>query len=213
MASRNHYVILGVASTESDRGIRSAFRTLAKRYHPDRVGSAGAAAFREVIEAYQVLHDPSRRREYDNSLNQPRRADLRVSAEPLVRHVSMRGDLADARPSRDAIFDRIARNFTGRNVAKAERLEELNLDVAISAEQAGTGTCVQLGIPVFRTCSSCQGRGCGACLGRGATEAERALAVDVPPMSGSGATFVMPLSRLGIHNFYLRLRVRVDPSR
>jgi hypothetical protein len=34
--------------------------------------------------------------------------------------------------------------------------------------------------------------------------------VDIPPMSGSGASFVVPLSGLGIHNFFLNVRVRVD---
>jgi hypothetical protein len=41
-------------------------------------------------------------------------------------------------------------------------------------------------------------------------EGERAVAVDLPPMSGRGTTFVVPLTGLGVHNFYLRVRVRVD---
>jgi curved DNA-binding protein CbpA len=62
MAPRNYYVVLGVASDETEHGVRTAFRDLAKRYHPDRIGPRGAAPFREIAEAYEVLGDPERRR-------------------------------------------------------------------------------------------------------------------------------------------------------
>jgi DnaJ-class molecular chaperone len=70
MATRNYYVVLGVASNETEQGVRAAFRDLAKRYHPDRVGPSGAGPFREPAEAYEVLGDPARRRQYDESLQQ-----------------------------------------------------------------------------------------------------------------------------------------------
>ena len=60
MASRNYYVILGVASTETEQGIRAAFRDLAKRNHPDQIGPSGVASFRDIKEAYDVLGDPRR---------------------------------------------------------------------------------------------------------------------------------------------------------
>lgn len=215
MASRNYYVVLGVASTETDQGIRAAFRDLARRHHPDRVGPSGVASFRDIKEAYDVLGDPQRRREYD--------ADLRARAEStelegqprqghkgFVRELSLRRDLADVRPSRDEMFSRFARNSTGVNVPKGERLMELTVDVALSAEEARAGARVRLGVPVFLRCAHCEGRGCFTCQGQGTREIERPVNVDIPPMSGSGATFVIPLSGLGIHNFFINVRVRVD---
>jgi molecular chaperone DnaJ len=207
MTARNYYVVLGVASNETDQGVRAAFRDLAKRFHPDRVGPDGAARFREVTQAYEVLGDPERRHEYDQSLRLPREPSR---AEGLVRCVSMRRDLADVRPSEEAMFSRFARNVSGVGIAKAEGVEELNVDVAISQEEAERGTRVRLGIPVFAQCGGCRGRGCGGCGWHGMRESERPVTIDVPPMSGSGTTFVMPLAGLGIHNFYVRVRVRVD---
>lgn len=61
MAAKNYYMVLGVSRQESARGIQEAFRSLAKRYHPDRTGPQGTAAFQDIVEAYQVLSDPARR--------------------------------------------------------------------------------------------------------------------------------------------------------
>jgi DnaJ-class molecular chaperone len=209
MASRNYYVVLGVASNETEQGVRAAFRDLVKRYHPDRIGPGGAAPFREVAEAYEVLGDPERRQAYDDSL---RPAPVARNAVTLVRNVSMRRDLADARPSEDSMFSRFERNFTGVGVPKSEGVEELNVEVAISEEEATRGARVRLGVPVFAPCLVCRGRGCNICGWTGMSEGERPVTIDVPPMSGRGTTFVMPLAGLGIHNFYLRVRVRVDKA-
>jgi DnaJ-class molecular chaperone len=204
MTARNYYIVLGVASDETEQGVRAAFRDLAKRYHPDRVGPSGAAPFREAAEAYEVLGDPERRRHYDESLLRQR------TDAPLVRDVSMRRDLVDVRPSEEAMFGRFQRNFTREAAARGEGVDALNVEVAISPEEAGKGTRLCIGVPVFTRCTRCAGRGCIGCQGTGAMEGERPVAVDLPPMSGRGARFVVPLQGLGIHNFYLRVRVRVD---
>ncbi len=206
MASRNYYVILGVASNETEHGVRAAFRDLARRYHPDRIGPEGAAPFREIAEAYQVLGDPARRQAYDDLL----RGAHRARGDGLVREVSIRRDLAEARPSEEAMFSRFARNFTGTGIPKAEGVERLNVEVAISEEEASRGARVRLAVPVFVPCMGCRARGCNACGWTGTRESERPLTINVPPMSGRGTTFVVPLAGLGVHNFYLRVRVRVD---
>lgn len=65
-ASRDYYEILGVARTASEDEIRSAYRKLARKYHPDVNKDPDAAKrFSEVTEAYDVLVDPEKRRDYD----------------------------------------------------------------------------------------------------------------------------------------------------
>jgi molecular chaperone DnaJ/curved DNA-binding protein len=122
----------------------------------------------------------------------------------------MRRDLVDVRPSREELFRRLERNFTPAVVARGDSVDELTVDVAVSSEEAGKGARLRIGVPVFGRCPRCGGRGCNGCEGTGTVEGERPVAVDLPPMSGRGATFVMPLTGLGVHNFYLRVRVRVD---
>ena len=66
MAKKDYYEVLGVSKTASDAEIKSSYRKLARKHHPDIDKSAGAAEkFKEVSEAYQVLSDPQKKRNYD----------------------------------------------------------------------------------------------------------------------------------------------------
>lgn len=60
----NPYTVLGVDSNATPEDIKSAYRRLAAKNHPDRGGST--AAFQEIQAAYEILSDPNRRAEYDN---------------------------------------------------------------------------------------------------------------------------------------------------
>jgi len=65
--SRNHYKILGINRSATLDMVRKAFRQKAKLYHPDVVGedSDKKALFQEIVEAYEILSDPERRRRFD----------------------------------------------------------------------------------------------------------------------------------------------------
>ena len=66
MASNNsYYDILGVSKSASDAEIKSAFRKLAKKYHPDNKETGDEAKFKEIGEAYAVLSDENKRHQYD----------------------------------------------------------------------------------------------------------------------------------------------------
>ena len=66
MNKRDYYEVLGVDKNASEAEIKSAFRKLAKKYHPDINKEAGSEAkFKEIQEAYAVLSDSNKRRQYD----------------------------------------------------------------------------------------------------------------------------------------------------
>ncbi|WP_027204592.1 DnaJ C-terminal domain-containing protein [Butyrivibrio fibrisolvens] len=67
MAKRDYYDVLGVSKNATDKEIKSAYRKLAKKYHPDTAGSdeQSKKKFEEIGEAYAVLSDPEKRKLYD----------------------------------------------------------------------------------------------------------------------------------------------------
>src|SRR5438876_1418878 len=73
---RDYYETLGVSKTATEDEIRSAFRKLARKYHPDVAKDKKAAEekFKQINEAYEVLSDPENRKKYDQlgaDWNQP----------------------------------------------------------------------------------------------------------------------------------------------
>ncbi|MCC6899755.1 MAG: DnaJ domain-containing protein [Polyangiaceae bacterium] len=66
VARRDYYEVLGVSRDADEKAIKEAFRELAKKWHPDRNKAPEAEAhFKAVAEAYAVLSDPAKRRQYD----------------------------------------------------------------------------------------------------------------------------------------------------
>ena len=66
MEYKDYYKILGVAKSADDKAIKTAYRRLARKHHPDvSKGKDSASRFQEVSEAYEVLGDPEKRKRYD----------------------------------------------------------------------------------------------------------------------------------------------------
>ena len=80
--TKNHYATLGVSRVADSSTIHSAFRALARQYHPDAGSGSSPSKFREVLEAYHALSDPGRRRQYDIDLGECARP-MKVMVEPL----------------------------------------------------------------------------------------------------------------------------------
>jgi molecular chaperone DnaJ len=226
MPAKDYYLVLGISRTESTSGIRSAFRELAKHYHPDRVGPQGTSFFRDIVEAYQVLSDPERRRVYNQGLHhaagEAERPPAPIvtphgpEAEPLVPEpMSILREFQTVYPSFEPLFHRFRRNFTGLEVPKAERVESLTLELLLSPNEALQGGTVPINVPVFYPCPVCRGSGhfwsfpCTTCGEQGMIEEEQVVRVRIPPMVGDGTVIEIPLRGLGIHNLYLQLFIRV----
>ena len=89
----DYYVVLGIAEDADDETIRSAFRALARRYHPDVGAGSSPVEFQRAREAYETLADPERRRRYDRQLRIAR-------ARPVVvREVLVSRPFAEPLPS------------------------------------------------------------------------------------------------------------------
>jgi curved DNA-binding protein CbpA len=79
---KDYYAILGVSHDADSATIHSAFRSLARQYHPDTGGGSSISKFRDALEAYHALGDPGRRRQHDLASGQSVQPE-RAMAEPL----------------------------------------------------------------------------------------------------------------------------------
>jgi molecular chaperone DnaJ len=224
MALKNYYLILGVSRNESAAGVQEAFRELAKRHHPDVAGPGSAEHFRNLLEAYKHLSDVELRARHNHSLQEIEAKESskaesivqRKAPEPLVSEpLSIFRSFETVHPSFDELFERFLRNFTGIGIPKAERVAALNLEVILSPDEAAQGGLAPIGVPSFHPCPLCRGSGrdwlfpCSYCRGQAMIEEEQTIGVRIPEMVQDGTILEVPISGLGIHNFHIRLHIRI----
>lgn len=175
-SSRNYYDVLGVSKTATDAEIKSAFRKLAKQYHPDINKESGAEEkFKEIGEAYAVLSDAEKRKQYDQ-----------FGHEAFTQGAAQGGfgggfggfsaDDIDL----SSIFDDLfgggmfgggSRRGSSRNRPTKGRDSLVN--VTLTFEEAVFGCKKTINIDLDSECESCGGKGgsgeetCSTCGGRG----------------------------------------------
>ena len=160
--ARDPYEILGVGRKAPDDEIKKAYRRLARENHPDRNPDDPAAEerFKEIQGAYDTLSDPEKRRAYDAG----------GGFDPRNFAGGFASDLGDMFST---IFGR-GRGAAGRGGQVRGR--DLQVDVALSFDQAVHGTEVSVTVPKQAACATCGGSGarpgtqpvtCPRCEGRG----------------------------------------------
>ena len=162
MTKRDYYDILGVSRDASKEDIKRAYRRLALKYHPDRNKSKEAEEkFKEISEAYAVLSDEEKRRQYD--MYGHAGIDQRYSYEDLFRNADF-GDIFrdlgfDFGFGLEDIFERFFGGGGGRSRSYRRRGADLRSDVEITLEDAYHGKTLELKIPRTEKCDLCNGTG------------------------------------------------------
>jgi DnaJ-class molecular chaperone len=225
--AKSYFAILGVSTDATAEEIRSAYRRLAKEFHPDHFGGGGGT-FRQIQEAYSVLGNADRRRAYQRTLAKPTiRRPARPSGpfpdpEPLIPEESPAdmGDISPVRsfqtftPSFDEVFDWLWNNFSSLNRPKSGRVRNLTLEVPLTREQAERGGTARVMVPGRAVCPACRGYGgvgyyeCVRCAGEGAISGEVPVAVSFPPGLTRDHAVVISLERFGIRDLHLTVLFR-----
>lgn len=227
--AKSYYAILGITSQASLRDVKTAYRRLAKELHPDRY-SGSTRPFLDVQEAYSVLSDTGRRREYDDRLWQARQAES-VSwqgrggigkPEPLIpgERPTDRGDTSPVRsfqavaPSLDEVFEWLWDNFATLGKPASQPVRNVTLEVPISREQARLGGQARVMVPACAVCPTCRGHGgfgpyeCPKCAGEGAIAGEVPVSIAFPAGLHQDHSVVIPLDRYGFHGVELTIVLR-----
>lgn len=155
--AKNYYEILGVSKDASADEIKSAYRKMAKQYHPDINKEEGAAEkFKEVNEAYEVLSDPTKKSNYDNygSASGPNPNDFFGGAGGGF------GGGGFGFGGLDDLFNMFSGGFGGGQRANAAANgADIDLKLTLSFEEAVFGCTKDINVNRVESCSHCQGTG------------------------------------------------------
>lgn len=162
---KDYYEILGVAKEATLQQVKKAYRSLALKYHPDRVEGDKAAAeekFKEITEAYGVLSDPQKREMYDKYGHAG--IDQRFTTDDIFRGADF-GDLGDIfsqffSGGSESVFDIFGSGGGGRSSRRGPRRGgDIQYELELSLEEAYTGVKRKIQVPRNEICNDCQGTG------------------------------------------------------
>lgn len=178
MNKRDYYEVLGVSKSATDEEIKRSFRKLAKQYHPDVNKDPGAEEkFKEIGEAYAVLSDPDKRRQYDQ-----------------FGHAAFEGGAGAGGFSGfnaedidlSSIFDDLFGSSFGFNFGGSRRSKngpskgkDRLVRMSLTFDEAVFGCKKSINIDLNETCTKCHGAGgfhehtCKKCNGRGTVVVEQ----------------------------------------
>ncbi|MGA0595126.1 molecular chaperone DnaJ [Enterovirga sp. CN4-39] len=157
MSKRDYYEVLGVSRTVAEGELKTAFRKLAMKYHPDRNPGDGEAEvkFKEINEAYQVLSDGQKRAAYDR-----------------FGHAAFQGGGGPGGPGFGADFGDVMSDifdtfFGGARAGRGggpgrERGTDMRYNLEVTLEEAYAGKTASITIPTSVSCEVCSGTGAKA---------------------------------------------------
>ena len=200
MNKRDYYEVLGVSKDADDKEIKSAFRKLAKKYHPDVSKEPDAAEkFKEAQEAYAVLSDESKRKQYDQYGH--------AAFDQMNGGAGF--DFSDFDFS-DIFGDLFGSAFGGgfggfgggSSRSRARRGADRLMRVDLTFEEAVFGCKKKINIDVYEECDECDGKGgkgektCSTCHGSGSVTAQQntlfgafMTRTTCPDCNGKGKTY------------------------
>jgi molecular chaperone DnaJ len=219
---KNYYFILGVSPEADQNKIRKAYRSIAKKYHPDSGGSeANAQKFLEIKEAFDILSDNKKRRLYDKErlsqtpVHQPEKIFPSAFSDFDQDYLSY--NFYDQRiPSlADLVPDDL---FTDPFLKKTNilRRSHITIDISLSASEARTGGVFPLSIPIEEICPRCGARGhsrgfiCHACQGHGRVISEQKISLKLPPNIRHGTQAEISLDSIGLKGMILFVVMQID---
>lgn len=208
MNKKDYYEVLGVSKDADEKEIKSAFRRLAKKYHPDVSKEPDAAEkFKEAQEAYAVLSDPDKRSQYDK-YGHAAFDQMNGGAGFDFSDFDFSDIFSDLFGSSFGGGFSSFSGFGGRSSSRAERGSDRLMRVDLTFEEAVFGCKKEINLDVYEECSECHGKGgkgektCSTCHGSGTITREQntlfgafMTKTTCPDCKGKGRTYESSCSK------------------
>ncbi len=177
-SKKDFYETLGVSKDASDEEIKRAFRKLAKQYHPDVNKEPGAEEkFKEIGEAYAVLSDPNKRKQYDqfgsSAFEQGGPGGAGGFGGFDMNDIDLDSILRDVFGGGFSGFSSFGSHFSSGGERSSRKGRDVRITVDLTFEEAAFGCEKELDINLQASCSNCNGKGgfkeqtCHTCGGQG----------------------------------------------
>jgi DnaJ-class molecular chaperone len=210
MNFKDYYAILGVPKNAAEKEIKSAYRKLARKWHPDTNPQNQQQAeekFKEISEAYEVLGDPEKRKKYDmlgpnwqeaaRQAEQQRRYRTNVGGQEFEFNFGPGGMGAGGGPSGfsdffDMFFSGIGRRQTTQTAGFPQRGQDLETTIELNLRDIYDGGKKAVSLQVEDLCTRCRGTGteagrlCPQCHGTGHVLITKKFEVSIPKGIGDG---------------------------
>ncbi|MCJ2186342.1 molecular chaperone DnaJ [Novosphingobium beihaiensis] len=197
----DYYELLEVSRDADDKTLKSAYRKLAMRYHPDKnPGCADSEArFKQINEAYDVLKDPQKRAAYDQYGHAAFQQGMGGGGPG-----GMGAEFGDIGDIFESIFGSAFGGGAGGGRQQARRGADLRYDMEVSLDEAFRGKQTEITIEVSQACEPCSGSGaepgtgkrtCQMCAGHGKVRAQQGFFVverTCPTCHGRGEVIEKP---------------------
>jgi len=210
MNFKDYYVVLGIPKNALEKDVKSAYRKLARKWHPDANPTNQKEAeekFKEISEAYEVLGDPEKRKKYD--MLGPNWQQAARQAEQQRRYRTSSGDEFEfnfggpggvggaAGPSGfsdffDMFFSGIGKRQTTQTTGFAQRGQDLETTIELGLRDIYDGGKKAVSLQVEDLCPRCRGTGteagrlCSQCHGTGHVLLTKKFEVSIPKGIGDG---------------------------
>jgi len=214
---KDYYIVLGITPSADARKIKKAYRTVAKKYHPDVSHSPESAErFQEIREAYETLSDAGARRKYDEELAREG-SSLRITEVPET--IARRRSVFDEMDSLFSPVDDFFSGFLPGFYDRDRRMEkDLYLEAILTPGEASRGGLFPVTVPVVEPCPKCSSRGiwetffCPICAGYGRIRSEREFSVSIPPNVKHGTEIRLSMEDIGLRDACLNIVVYIEPG-
>lgn len=232
---KNYYSILGVTPDSSDAEIKSAYRKLARKYHPD-VNPYGTARFKDITEAYETLSDAKKRIHYDtvngffkSSPKQEKQHTSSNKADSEYKKQASFQNHTEPKMSKEEfskkindIFEEFSKPKLKKEKTTPKRGEDLYEDIFVNIKEAVNGAERIINVMHSTACPNCKGRKfingslCHLCKGTGEKVEHKKITVKIPKNVKNGTKLRIPQEGSsglnGGKNGDLYLKIKIEPN-